>query len=33
MLQEIIEGADTPYRAFPMTMFPDRLPPPVKSYW
>ncbi|KAK6732924.1 hypothetical protein RB195_016979 [Necator americanus] len=33
MLQEIIDGADTPYRVFPMAMFPDRLPAPVKTYW
>ncbi|EYC01248.1 hypothetical protein Y032_0109g93 [Ancylostoma ceylanicum] len=33
MLQEIIDGADTPYRVFPMAMFPDRLPAPVKFYW
>ncbi|EYC34125.1 hypothetical protein Y032_0001g259 [Ancylostoma ceylanicum] len=33
MLQEIIRGEETPYRGFPMAMFPDRLPAPVKYYW
>ncbi|VDL69589.1 unnamed protein product [Nippostrongylus brasiliensis] len=33
MLQEIVGGADSPYRIFPMAMFPDRLPAPVQTYW
>ncbi|XGW12517.1 hypothetical protein V3C99_013310 [Haemonchus contortus] len=33
MLQEIVGGAGSPLRGFPMAMLPDRLPAPVETYW